>query len=73
MNHAYYVKYRLYNVDKVRGISVLAKNKIDAYDKAAYEAIPKQHGTIPYSAWVVSCTYENGNCRTYNTFEGKPY
>ena len=71
-NNAYWVEYRLYGTD-VRGIDVLAQSKADAYDKAVYEAIPAREGELPYSAWVASVTYKNGNYRQFNTFEGKPY
>lgn len=70
---AYYVNYKLYSADKVRGIGFLAKNKIDAYQKAVYELIPAKEGEMPYSAWVESVTYNNGKCTRFNTFEGKPY
>lgn len=69
VNHAYHVKYRMHSADDVHGIDVLASNKADAYDKAVYEALPE----LPYSAWVHSVTYNNGNYRTFNTFEGNPY
>ena len=68
---AYTVEYRTTN--EVKRISFLAKNKFDAYDKAVYELIPKKEGEMPYSAWVYSVTYQNGNCRYFNTFEGNPY
>lgn len=70
---AYWVEYKMYDADKVRGIDLLAKNKADAYDKAVYELIPEKEGSIPYSAWVSSVTYNNGNCRRFNNFEGNPY
>lgn len=72
--NAYYVKYRMggiYNQEK--GIAVLARNKADAYDKAVYDEIPKIEMQLPYSAWVTSVTYNNGNCRYFNTSEGNPY
>ena len=55
-----------------RKIDVIAGNKWDAYMKAVYEAIPEREGELPYSAWVDSVTYQNGNCKHFNTFEGKP-
>lgn len=70
---AYYVKYKMYSADEPRGIVFLADNKIDAYEKAVYELIPEKEGSIPYSAWVYSVTYNNGKYREFNTFEGKPY
>jgi hypothetical protein len=70
---AYYVKYKMYSADEPKGIDFLADNKIDAYEKAVYELIPKKEGNIPYSAWVYSVTYNNGKYREFNTFEGKPY
>lgn len=68
---AYYVKYRIGM--EVKGIDLLAKNKYDAYDKAFYELIPEREGEMPYSAWVYSVTYNNGNYRRFNTCEGLPY
>ena len=70
---AYCINYKMYNADEVKSIQVLAENKEDAYDKAFYEIIPQSDGEIPYSAWVYSVTYKNGNCKIFNTFEGKPY
>lgn len=69
---AYYVKYRSSGYD-IKGVQVIAKNKEDAYDKAVYEEIPKREGSLPYSAWVYSVTYSNGNCKYFNTCEGLPY
>lgn len=69
---AYTVEYRITG-NEVKRISFLAKNKIDAYDKAVYELIPQKEGEMPYSAWVYSVTYQNGNYRRFNTFEGNPY
>ena len=70
---AYYVKYKMYSADKVHGIQSPAENKIDAYEKAVYDLIPKKEGGIPYSAWVSSVTYKNGRYREFRTFEGNPY
>lgn len=70
---AYYVKYKMYSADKAHGIQSPAENKIDAYEKAVYTLIPEKEGGIPYSAWVHSVTYNNGNYREFNTFEGNPY
>ena len=69
---AYTVEYRIIG-NEVKRISFLANNKFDAYDKAVYELIPQKEGETPYSAWVSSVTYQNGNCRYFNTFEGNPY
>ena len=70
---AYTVEYKLTSADEVRHISLLADSKEDAYDRAVYEDIPKREGEAPYSAWVFSVTYGNGNYKLFNTFEGKPY
>ena len=70
---AYTVEYRLYGSSEVNKVSLLARNKYDAYDKAVYEVIPEKEKEYPYSAWVASVTYQNGNYKTFNTFEGNPY
>lgn len=70
---AYYVKYRMHSAADVKGISVVAKNKVEAYEKAVYEAIPKIEGSLPFSAWVYEVTYANGKRRFFNTCEGLPY
>lgn len=70
--NAYYVNYRLCG-GQIEGIGLLAKNKEDAYDTAVFELIPEKCGELPYSAWVSSVTYNNGNCHYFNTHEGKPY
>ena len=69
----YHIKYKMHFSDDVHGIDVLAQNKAEAYDKATYEVIPQREGHVPYSAWVYSVTYNNGNYRRFNTCEGLPY
>lgn len=69
----YCINYKMYNTDEVKDIQVLAENKEDAYDKAFYELIPVTEGELPYSVWVHSVTYKNGDHKIFNTFEGKPY
>lgn len=71
-NHAYWVEFRIIG-QGVQGIDVLAANKAEAYDKAVFEAIPAKYGECPYSAWVVSVTYNNGSYRRFNTSEGNAY
>ena len=68
-NHAYYVRYKMHSADTVHGQDVLAGSKAEAYDKVVYEILPE----APYSAWVSSVTYNNGNYREFNTHEGMPY
>ena len=72
-SQAYTVSYKMYSADQAHRISLLGKSKADAYDKAVYEEIPTKEGSQPYSAWVESVTYQNGNYKTFNTFEGNPY
>ena len=69
---AYYVKYRMWQCAEEKGRQVIADNKAEAYEKATFEDIPKIEGSSPYSVWVESVTYNNGNCKYFNTFEGKP-
>lgn len=70
----YTVCYKLFfPTDKEEFVTVLANNKVEAYDKAVYDVIPKKEGIQAYSAWVSGVTYNNGNYRSFNTFEGKPY
>lgn len=71
--NAYYVSYKTHAGAEEKGIDLLAKNKVDAYDKAVFEIIPQIEGEVPYSAWVASVTYNNGRYHRFNTFEGKPY
>lgn len=70
---AYYVNYRSWQCGEVKGVMAMASNAGDAYMLAVYEEIPKIEGRIPYSAWVVSVTYNNGRCHYFNTCEGLPY
>lgn len=70
---AYYVKYKMHPADEVHGIGLLADSKEDAYSRAVYDLIHRMENGYPYSAWVTSVTYNNGNYRRFNTFEGKPY
>ena len=69
----YRVCYKLYEFGETRHIDVIASSKAEAYDKAVYEEIMDREPFSPYSAWVASVTYQNGNHRRFNTFEGKPY
>lgn len=70
---AYCVHYIMSKTGDEKQIAFLAKNKVDAYDKAVYELIPEITGEPPYAAWVQSVTYNNGNYRAFNTCAGKPY
>ena len=71
---AYYVKYNMHSCGGVQGIQISANTKVEAYDKAVYEVIPALNdGSMPYSAWVSSVTYNNGNVHYFNTCEGLPY
>lgn len=67
------VAYRDYWSGQEKGIDIIAKSKAQAYDIAVYEAIPAIEGTMPYSAWVKSVTYQNGKYRQFNTSEGNAY
>ena len=73
MRSTYHVKYKLFDADKVRGIDVIAENKYSAYDEAVFTKIFEKENEYPYSAWVESVTYNNGNHHVFNTFEGNPY
>lgn len=68
----YTVSYKMHQASKVRKISVPAKSKWEAFDKASFEIIPDKEDGYPYSVWVSSVTYQNGNYKLFNTFEGKP-
>ena len=70
---SYCVHYRMHSAAQENAIFVLAANKAEAYDKAAFEAIPQKEGEHPYSVWVVSVTYNNGNYHRFNTCEGLAY
>lgn len=69
----YRVEYTMYYSGEVMEMDVLARNKEEAYDKAVYTMIPDAEEDFPFSAWVASVTYSNGNYKRFNTFEGKPY
>lgn len=69
----YYIKYIPYLCGEEKGIDVLANNKYEAYDKAIYELLPQKEGCHPYSAWVSSVTYSNGNYHRFNTHSGKSF
>ena len=73
MRAVYTVKYRMYGAADEKSISVIASSKADAYDVAAWDLIPEKEGNYPYSAWVSSVTYNNGNCHYFNTSEGNAY
>ena len=65
----YGVEYKMHRADDVRRMDVIAGSKAEAYDKAVYDVLIE----LPYSAWVASVTYQNGNYKRFNTHEGKPY
>ena len=69
----YYVKYKMHDASDAKGVCVAARNKADAHERAVYDEIPKIEGRCPYSAWVYSVTYNNGNYKKFNTCEGLPY
>ena len=69
---AYAIRYRMIGSEE-KLIDLLANNKEEAYEKAFYEAIPEREGEMPYSAWVSSVTYQNGNVRYFNTSEGNAF
>ena len=69
----YTVAYRMAKWSEVEYLQVSAKSKWEAYDKAMYEIIPEIKTYSPYSAWVESVTYSNGNYRVFNTSEGNAY
>ena len=73
MSAVYSVEYKLTSTGKVNTVGIVAKNKVDAWDKATFEEIPRLTGEQAYSSWVSSVTYSNGNYRKFNNFEGKPY
>lgn len=70
---AYTVAYTMGFGMKEQHVSFLAKNKVDAYDRAAYEIIPEREGSHPYAVWVHSVTFNNGREQRFNTFEGKRF
>lgn len=59
--------------ETAKSISILARNKEEAYEKAYYEEIPKVIGFCPYSAWVSSVTYQNGKYKRFDTYDGKRF
>ena len=73
VNKAYTISYYENSWSTENYICVLAHNKAEAYDKAVFEEIPKRIGHQPYSAWVSSVTYGNGNYKRFNTFSGNAY
>lgn len=72
MKH-YTVEYKMYSSDEVKEVYVLANSKYDAYTKATYEVIPEKEEELPYSSWVARVTFNNGNTKEFNTFEGNAY
>ena len=72
--NVYTVEYKMHSAAEVKSCTVIANSKEEAYEQATYYDIPifieKEH---PYSTWVTSVTYQNGNYRRFNTHEGKPY
>ena len=72
--HTYHIEYFLNGAyEEQRSVDVCASSKYEAWDKAVYEIIPEKDGRCPYSAWVTSVTYQNGNSKTFNTSSGNPF
>lgn len=69
----YTVEYREYWSGEVKKISLPARNKEDAYIKATFGLIPEKEGSVPYSSWVYSVTYNNGNEKFFTNHEGNAY
>lgn len=67
---AYTISYIMSEYGETKRVSLLAKNKKSAYDKAVYDVIPKKEGTPPYYAYVYSVTYQNGNYKLIKNGEG---
>ena len=72
MRKTYHVEYKLFDADEVKDIDVIAENKYIAYEEAI-EKIAEKENEYPYSAWVASVTYNNGNYHRFNTFERNPF
>lgn len=70
---AYTVKFKMNMHSEVKTLIAFANNKEEAYDTAVYDMIPDMYKYTPYSAWVAGVSYNNGNYRQFNTFEGMPY
>ena len=68
----YTIEYKEYKAAGEKSITVLAPNKRAAYYKG-YRMVNELLGSDPYSLWVAAVTYQNGNYKEFNTFEGKPY
>ena len=60
----YHVLYKKFD-GSVNGVDVSAKSRESALDKALYDVIPAKEGEMPYKAWVVSVTYQNGNYKLF--------
>ena len=71
--NVYTVEYKLHSADEVKFVDVIASNKAEAYDEAYWIAIPNREHEYAYSAWVARVTFQNGNDRRFNTFEGNPF
>ena len=69
----YCVEYKMHEAAQVKSVDIVAKSKAEAYDKFMYDVVMDIEPYTPYSAWVASVTYSNGNSVRFNTFEGNPY
>lgn len=69
----YSISYKMNEFDEIKRIRVTADNKEDAYDTAVFDEIPAVENSYPYSAWVSTVYFKNGDCKDFNTCEGMPY
>ena len=72
--YTYHIKFWLdSHASDEQELDVIAESKADAWEKATFEIIPEKYGKCPYSAFVASVTYANGNTRRFNTCHGLAY
>ena len=72
MSKTYTIYYRPYNGSQIKFADVVARNKEQAYYRGL-DKVEEVEGETPYSVWVYAVTYNNGNYKRFNTFEGMPY
>lgn len=73
MIRKYLICYRMAQWAQEQSTIVPAVSKQDAYQYAAYTAIPAMEGLHPYSVWVQGMILKDGTVRLFNTCEGDPY
>lgn len=61
------------SLSKVYEMTIEAKNKYEAYDKAIYETLYEEEGRLPFASYVDGYFTKSGEYHNFNTSFGNAY